>query len=307
MSRKWIEGMPVHIYVRGLKGWVIFYNREDFLFYTTLLYVTSRKMDIKIVSICLMINHIHLLLEVSKQETLSRFMNVVNSSFAKKYNLRYGRKGQLFESPYGWAQKTVEKQVRTCAAYINNNPVVGHLVDSAEKYQWNMLAYYECRFPFSMKIGKHQAGRKLRRAMDMTDVFFKRNMELTFPILDRLFDGLDRIGKKQLTDYILSLYNPIDYRELSRLFRDVPSAIKAFAYNTGEEHDIPDDWSDYSLYREAIRIIRKNTDKYVESIDESTLRQIAGLLYSCHGLTTKLISKVLHLKQGNLYNNDAGR
>lgn len=301
MEKKWLAGAPAHIYMRGTKGWVIFYRLEDFLCYTSLIYIISRKCGVRIISMSLMINHIHLLIMASSQAEMSRFVSVLNMLFAKEYNEWYHRQGKkLFEASFGWAQKAVAKDVRSCMAYIGNNPVVGHLASTAKSYRWNLLAYHDCKYPFSEKIVKSRVSRKLRRSMDMVTRTFNSGGHLNYTILHNIFTGLDPVEARQLSDYILSLYNPLDYTDMKQLYGDVNSACATFELNAGGNYDLPDDWTDYSLYRKALKVtIRKLGDRhdYIENLEIGDIADLYAKLSSLEGMSRNAIKKFLHLNE----------
>ncbi len=301
MKRKWQSGAPVHIYMKGIHGWMIFYRLEDLLVYTTILNVLSRKYGIKIISVCIMANHIHLLVYARDISVMYSFVIELNKTFAREYNKEYGRKGRLFEH-FGWAQKPIGKKVRSCMTYINNNPVTGHIVETAIEYRWNFLAYNDNAFPFSKKYWKKNCRRAMRRSLDMVSSEFAKGHFLRYSLVNRLFATLTTDEKRKLSDYIVSCYNPLNYSELKMLYKDVPSALTAFALTAGEEYDLPDDWSDYSLYRKALVMMKRvfgGQVKYVENLDVESLNRAVAALLHIQGMTVGIIRKFLHLTSGD--------
>lgn len=295
-KKKWANGAPVHIYIKGVAGQVIFFETEDFIFFVTLLCVTAAKMNVEIISISLMINHIHLLVKVRDEKTLTKFIMILNSKFVTQYNRAWNRQGRLLEHA-GWAQKKVMKDVRACCVYIARNPVEGHLSKSALDYRWNLLAYLQSRFPYSEHVNRAQAGIKLRRAMDEVRARHLAKRPMGYVQMRRLFSSLDKKETAQLEDYILSLYNPLSLSAFNDLFDGFDKAIEAFALSPGKEFDLPDDWSDYSLYREALSVKRRilgGRKIHVSNLGSVDLRKIRrGLL---HRMPESMICKFLHLK-----------
>ena len=60
-----------HIFQRARSGFVVFYNVKDSLFFITLLFVTARQHGIKVLGMCLMYNHIHMLNELRATACMS--------------------------------------------------------------------------------------------------------------------------------------------------------------------------------------------------------------------------------------------
>ena len=61
---------------------------------------------------------------------------------------------------------------------------------------------------------------------------------MTYVILERLFRDLENKEKNQLTDYIISKYNCIDYDRLISYYGSYDKMCLAFASNQGSEYDI---------------------------------------------------------------------
>jgi len=61
---------------------------------------SPRKLLVKILAFCLMPNHYHLLLSSSVKGDISLFMKKLNGGYVKYFNIKYKRKGTLFERKY---------------------------------------------------------------------------------------------------------------------------------------------------------------------------------------------------------------
>lgn len=112
-----------HIYQRTVDGYLIFYSVRDFIVFFTLFCTLARKHRMNVLGLCLMIDHIHVLLSAPSRVELSAFVRDYTSQFSKKRNAHYSRKGQFFEHRFGSAPKTSDKKARTAISYIYNNPV----------------------------------------------------------------------------------------------------------------------------------------------------------------------------------------
>ena len=64
----------MHVYQRTISGFNIFYDLEDFLVFYTIFSVTARMYKVRVVSMCLMYNHVHVLVESESLVELSRFV-----------------------------------------------------------------------------------------------------------------------------------------------------------------------------------------------------------------------------------------
>ena len=64
-----------HIVNRGVERRVVFYDKDDFEYFKTLLSNGCKKFNITLHNYCLMSNHYHLLIEL-EEENLSKFMKI---------------------------------------------------------------------------------------------------------------------------------------------------------------------------------------------------------------------------------------
>ena len=147
-------------------------------------------------------------------------------------------KGPVFNSPFGFAPKTSDKKVRTNFIYVDNNPVERKLVRKAEEYRWNFLAYAASDHPFSVKLVLRKARYPLQQAVRMIKRQHAKGHYLSYPLLQRLFAPLTRPEKEQLTDFIVTTYNVIDYQYCIRFFDSLENMLISTYANTGSEYDI---------------------------------------------------------------------
>ena len=108
--RRFIEGESNHIYQRTVDGVILFYDKEDFLLFYMIVSVTVKKYNVRVLQMCLMIDHVHMLAESESLEVLADFVRDYTSIFAKEYNLSVGRSGRLFAKSFGSAPKKGEKK-----------------------------------------------------------------------------------------------------------------------------------------------------------------------------------------------------
>ena len=73
----------MHIYQRSVEGFNIFYGIEDYLVFFMIFSVVARLYKVTILELCIMINHIHVLLASEKLKEVSDFIMHYTSLFAK--------------------------------------------------------------------------------------------------------------------------------------------------------------------------------------------------------------------------------
>ena len=143
MPRRSFEEGFYHVYNRGFEKMFIFKCDKDFeRFYT--LVVKNLKEEkfskIKLISYCLLPNHFHMIVSNPGVE-LSQFMWNIQNAYSKYFNLKYERRGQLFE--WRFKAKVIDNDdyLSQCIAYVSLNPLKHGIVDSIDNYKWT--SYYQ--------------------------------------------------------------------------------------------------------------------------------------------------------------------
>ena len=109
--RRFKSGAVNHVYQRTQNRFNIFYDLADYLVYFTMFCTFARQAGIVVWGLCLMIDHIHALIQTENMKDLSDFMSRVTSVYARAYNKARGRKGSLFEERFGSAPKSDVKKL----------------------------------------------------------------------------------------------------------------------------------------------------------------------------------------------------
>ncbi|MBQ6245165.1 MAG: transposase [Bacteroidales bacterium] len=85
-----------HVYQITLDRGICFYTSADCLVWFTLFCILARRYKIRILSVCIMLNHYHIQLRAPSAQALSSFMRDLTAQFTRMYNRRYGLSGRLF-------------------------------------------------------------------------------------------------------------------------------------------------------------------------------------------------------------------
>lgn len=125
-----------HVCARGNAKQEIFMDDTDRLRYLEMSERYRSQLQIDFFAYCLMSNHVHFLLKVHSIERLSKYIHALHSAYAMYFNLRYCRKGHLFEGRFqSWVIRD-EDHFYSTKEYIENNPVKAGMILTAKKYQW---------------------------------------------------------------------------------------------------------------------------------------------------------------------------
>ena len=299
MKRFYKEGYPNHVYCKGKDGNMIFYSTSDCIYYFTLYCCLSRKYGVSTYAFSIMPNHTHSQQKAPNRRVFISFNQDLQSVFTRGYNSWHNREGELFEKPFGSAPKTDEKHIKNNLSYICNNAAEGKLSKGVSDYRWNLMAYYRNDHPFSDKIILSESSIKMREAVKYIDKMRRLNRPLDYRIQSMLFKGLNHKQRMQVTDYIVVRYNCLDYDNYSKYFGSFEKALAGMDANTGSEHDLKEEWEDFSKYRELIDMAgRLGLDMEhinFEKVDRDAIMElILPLSRVCSD--KKKLSRFLHLK-----------
>lgn len=303
--RRFLKDEVHHIYQRTINRFNIFYDMEDYLVYYTIFSIAARQYEVTVLGLCLMFDHIHMLIKTDARVRMSEFVRQVTCMFAREQNNDIGRKGSLFQARFGSAPKRGLKLLRTTIAYLFNNPVEKRLCSKAEEYRWNFLAYAVSPHPFSDQRIIGQTSRHLKRAIKEVDLAESEDRHLRYAQLKRLLSKLEERERMQLTDHIISIYKPFDYDEIIKCYGSYEKMLTAINSNTGSEYDIKEDsyrFSDIEYIRmgkilhdmEDLKDLRKVTGLGID--EKMRLFKILRKHLSCDNLH---IAKFLHINLTN--------
>lgn len=294
----------IHIYQRSVNGDVIFYTLQDFLVFYTLVCVMARKQKVVILGLAIMYNHYHLLVQADNRDSIRRFISNITSRFARIYNEETSLSGMLFKSPFGSSVKYGDKNIRTAAGYLYNNHTNKKLCERAEEIRWNFLAYAHNNNPFSESIIKERVSHTLRNALKEIDANRKTDKPLNYATLRRLYKPLGKEEKEQLTDYIISVYNAIDFAALESLYRSYEDMLYSFNANTFNEYDISEDADERTgddrvynrLAKQVLESGKFTSVKDILQLSDDERFRLALMLQARTGASYKQIGAFVHLK-----------
>lgn len=300
-TRRFKEGVCNHIYQRTINRFNIFYDLCDYLSYYTIFGMAAMKFDVVIWGLCLMIDHIHMLVSAEDKKTLSDFISGVTSTFVRQYNTDIGRTGPLFEERFGSAPKAERKRLISAIIYLANNPVEKRICKRAEEYRWNFIAHMASSHPFSEKVVKKNARSKMRKALRIVDWYRTQGKHMNSKVIHDMMLGMSSAEKSQLADYIITKYNVIAYEKLQKTFGSYEQMLTAIHSTTGNEYDLDEhrDKLPDSAYRDIIGYLRYSFGGKVRKVTVCTPQEkleLAHLLRLHTAVPLVQIFKFLHLK-----------
>jgi putative transposase len=168
MKAKLVMDKIYHVCNKSIAGFGIFknkYNCNRFLYaldyynnvhvWTSLSQVIKRKTYqynniifkktdslIKIIAYCIMPDHYHLIFKITSSNSVTKYINDVENSYSRYFNIRYSRKGPLWQSSFRCIRIRSENQLLHTTRYIHLNPVTAGIVSLPEDWKYSSYKDY---------------------------------------------------------------------------------------------------------------------------------------------------------------------
>lgn len=120
----------------------MFRDDRDYQMFLELLKKYQGQCEIKTFAYCLLPDHLHLLVEMEKQDALSDFMHSLNNTYTKYFNGRYKRRGHLFRERFKAVLVEKENYLLRMTAYIHLNPEKVNLDADSKDYPYSTYQAY---------------------------------------------------------------------------------------------------------------------------------------------------------------------
>lgn len=135
--RNYIKTSFFHIMTQGINKSYIFSKEDDIKYYISSMYKLKEEHEVKIISYCIMNNHAHILIETNTLKELSKYMQRLNTKYAKYYNKKYNRVGYVFRDRYKSEGIYSDEHLYNCIKYIYDNPVKAGICKKPEDYAYS--------------------------------------------------------------------------------------------------------------------------------------------------------------------------
>jgi len=162
---KFVEGEIYHVFNKSISGYAILRNLDNaqrflntFEYYNSSLNLKSYSQSIrttkfeykniiyplhntlcKILAYCIMPDHYHFLLKIIKDNSFSKFIGDVENSFTRYFNIKFDRKGPLWQNSFKAVEIRSNEQLLHVSRYIHLNPTTSRLVERPE--DWIFSSY----------------------------------------------------------------------------------------------------------------------------------------------------------------------
>ncbi len=110
--------------------------------FTPILLREKKNQVVKIFAYCIMDDHYHLLIKTLLNNRLSKYINDIENSYTRFFNIKLERKGPLWQSNFRITRMKTDEQLLHVSRYIHLNPVTKYLVDKPEDWVYSSYKFY---------------------------------------------------------------------------------------------------------------------------------------------------------------------
>jgi putative transposase len=96
----------------------------------------KEKYSFRIINVCVMDNHFHLMIEPGRDESLSKIMQWILSVFARQFNRAFSLQGHVWYDRFKSKIVSSLRQFMATFAYIDENPVRAKLAARSTDYPY---------------------------------------------------------------------------------------------------------------------------------------------------------------------------
>jgi len=126
-----------HIFNRGNRKQRIFFEDENYKYFLRQLHKYFNPMGIEVISYCLMPNHFHLIIYLTRETDFSSIMRRFSISYTRSLNRWIDSAGHVFQGNFGAQQIDEAAYLTHVFRYVHLNPVLAKLVTLPNEWQYS--------------------------------------------------------------------------------------------------------------------------------------------------------------------------
>ena len=134
--RRLPPGGTFHVYNRGACRQEVFVTTEDRLFFLDALARVAKDLGWRVLAICLMGNHYHLIVETPK-DNLVKGMHLLKTRVTIRFNRVHGTTGHVYERRFNSVPVETQEYFEFLLGYVALNPVRAGLCERPDGWTWS--------------------------------------------------------------------------------------------------------------------------------------------------------------------------
>ena len=136
-SRKNLQGNFFHIVTQGLNKQYIFNEEKYRKKYRTIMFDKLQRVNVTILAYCIMNNHSHILIYCENIDMISKYMQLLNTTYSNFFNREEKRVGYVFKDRFFSQEILDSRHLYSCLKYIHDNPIKASICKKAYEYPYS--------------------------------------------------------------------------------------------------------------------------------------------------------------------------
>jgi putative transposase len=146
-ARAVIPGYCYHLLNRANKRAQVFHSDEDYSQFLALLSRAQDRLELPILALCLMPNHVHMVVQPRAESDLARWTHWVFTTHARWYHAKHSSTGRIWKGRYKAFPSQDDHHLTTVMRYVERNALRANLVERAEDWRWGSLRWRSAPMP----------------------------------------------------------------------------------------------------------------------------------------------------------------
>jgi putative transposase len=134
-------GEYYHVLNRANRKETVFHTPADFGSFINLILRAQEHIEVAILAVCLMPNHVHFVIRSEKAGDITRWMKWLLGTHANRYNRKYGKSGHVWQGRFKAVPVQSDHHLLGLLRYVERNASRARIVSRAEHWPWGSLRW----------------------------------------------------------------------------------------------------------------------------------------------------------------------
>jgi len=147
-------GTVFHALNRANARATVFHKPDDYAAFETVLREARERIDVRVLSYCLMPNHWHLVLWPREDGDLSRFLGWITLTHTQRWHAHYRTpgSGHLYQGRFKSFPVQEDEHFLTVCRYVERNALRANLCSRAEDWPWSSLYHHHRKDEYAQTV-----------------------------------------------------------------------------------------------------------------------------------------------------------
>ena len=146
-ARAIVANYCYHVINRGNRKATVFHEPADYEQFLALIARAQMRLHLPIQALCLMPNHVHLVVRPARDDDLAKWIHWVFTTHVRWQHAKYGSTGRVWQGRFKAFVIQQDHHLLTVMRYVERNALRAGLVERAEDWQWGSLGWRRSAAP----------------------------------------------------------------------------------------------------------------------------------------------------------------